>query len=75
LPIVDATAVPESVPVRLKNAASAIRLARRQDLRRDDRRDRIRGIMEAVDVFEGDRREDDTDEEPHTAMRTRLRKT
>ena len=37
------------------------RLARSEDARRDDRRDRIRGVVEPVDVVEGQRDEDQRD--------------
>ena len=50
LPIVEATAVPSSAG-EIENAAIAIACAG-QHFRRDDSRDRIRGIVKTVDVFE-----------------------
>ena len=62
-PTVCATPVPKkNAAAKLKNAAQMHRLARRQDARRDDGRDRVRGVVEAVDVVEdqrnGNQRED-----------------
>ena len=46
---------------------------RRQDARPDDGRDRVRGVVEAVDEVEGERDEDDEEDEAH--RRPALRRT
>ena len=56
--MVDATAVPVRAPVRLKKAAMRDRLARCAHLGRHNGGDRIGGVVKAVDVLEGDRRQD-----------------
>ena len=63
-PTVLATAVPKTnAAAKLKNAAQMHRLARRQDARRDDRGDRVGGVVKSVDVVENQGDDDDEDDE------------
>ena len=47
-------------------------LARRQDFGGDDGRDRVGGVVKAVDVLEGDRRDDNQEKEKHTTAAAAL---
>jgi hypothetical protein len=49
----------------LKKSGHSDRLARSEHFGRDDRGDRVGGIVKAVDVFKGNRRQDDEDEKNH----------
>ena len=62
-PTVCATAVVTKAPARFATAAMSDRLARRERPRRDGRRDRVRGVVEAVREVEDERRRDDDDQE------------
>ena len=55
LPIVAATAPPNKRAGEIEECSHRDRLARRQYFGRDDRRDRVGGIVKAVAVFENDR--------------------
>ena len=50
---------------QVEKGGHGYRLARCQDLGRDDRRDRVGGIMKAVDVLKNQRREDNDEEKNH----------
>ena len=56
-------------PGQIKKSGHGDRLARGEHFGRDDSGDRIGGVVKAVDVFEGDRRQDDEDEKNHTNPR------
>ena len=64
--MVEATAVPVRAPGQIKKSGHGDRLARGEHFGRDDGGDRIGGVVKAVDVFKGDRRQDDEDEKNHT---------
>ena len=65
LPIVWATPVPNTnAATKLKNAAQTTALPGRQHARRHDRRDRIGGVVKAVDVVEDERDEDEAADGP-----------
>jgi len=51
----------------IKKCRHRDRLARREDFRRDDGRNCVRGVVKAVDVFERDGREHHDDEQDHAA--------
>ncbi len=68
LPMVEATAVPISRAGQIKKSRHRDRLTRSQDLGRNDRCDRVRGVVEAVDVFEEKGRQDDDNEENHAGL-------
>ena len=68
LPMVEATAVADESAGEIEKRRERDRLARRQDLGRDDGGDRVGGIVKAVDVFERDRREDTTEDEHEHAI-------
>ena len=61
-PIVFATAVPANAPMKLNAVAISDRRGRCQRPCRDRRRDRVRRVVEAVDVVERDREDDDRKE-------------
>ena len=70
LPIVCATAVPKTnAATKLKNAAQMTALPGRQHARRDDRRDRVGGVVKAVDVVEDERDEDEAADGPEEHQR------
>jgi len=47
-------------------------LARRQDARRDDRGNRVRGVVKAIAVFENDSRKNDRNEREHAISSLRI---
>ena len=72
-PIVLATAVPANAPMKLNAAAMSDRVRGAQSPRRHRRGDRVGRVVEAVDVVERERQDDD-DEEGHVHGRKRYRR-
>ena len=62
LAIVAATLIETNAPAKLSTAAMRDRRPRRERPRRDARRDRVRGVVEAVREVEEERHDDDGDE-------------
>ena len=61
-PMVLATAVPANAPMKLNAAAMRMAYCGPQGLRGDRGRDRVRGVVEAVDVVEEDGQRDDDEQ-------------
>ena len=72
LPIVEATAPPTNAPVKLKNAAIAIAWRGVSTSRRDDGRDRVCRVVEAIAVFENDSGQNDQNEREHAVCLLRI---
>src|SRR5882724_11465596 len=64
LPIVFATAVPNTKNAKVEDTRPDHRRDGREDARRDDGGDRVRRVVEAVDEVEGERHDDDRQDEP-----------
>ncbi len=64
-PIVVATAVPIRAPIEIARRCHHDGLPRRQDPRRHDRSDRVRRVIEAVDVLEEQPEQDDAQYQGH----------
>ena len=67
-PIVLATAVPANAPDEVEGRRHHDRLPRMERPRRDGGRDRVGGVVEAVDVVEDDGQNDDRDEQQGDAL-------
>ena len=73
-PMVLATAVPAKAPMKLNAAAMSSAYCGPEGPRRDRGRDRVRGVVEAVDVVERDRQRDDEQQEERDAFDRRPRR-